>query len=80
MADDLPIIFQEQTKRIEALERLVAIRELLIPPDGKLVFDLKASDPPVEDGRVYYNSKLGIQVLIDLLGRSSRIYKPSWAE
>ncbi len=43
-------------KRIEALERSSQIKDVKIPTGGKLVANSESSDPPVENGKIYYNS------------------------
>ena len=54
--DDLVLLIQELQKKIEQLERLVDIKNLMIPADGKLVLDNRATDPTAENGRIYYNT------------------------
>ncbi len=46
-------------KRIEALERSSQIKDVKIPTGGKLVANSESSDPPVENGKVYYNTTSG---------------------
>jgi hypothetical protein len=54
--EEIVQIIKDLQTRVELLERLVDIKELVIPVDGKLVVDNRASDPPTEDGRIYYNT------------------------
>jgi hypothetical protein len=42
--------------RIDRLEKSNQVKNLTIPAGGKLVVDTESADPPVEDGRIYYNS------------------------
>ncbi len=43
-------------KRIAALERSSQIKNVKIPTGGKLVVNSESSDPPVENGKIYYNT------------------------
>jgi hypothetical protein len=54
--DNLIKIIRDLQRRLEELERQVVIRVLKIPADGKFVVDSQASDPAVENGRIYYNT------------------------
>jgi hypothetical protein len=54
--EEIVQIIKDLQSRVELLERLVDIKELVIPVDGKLIVDIRAFDPPAEDGRIYYNS------------------------
>jgi hypothetical protein len=54
--DELIRIIKDLQARIEILERASTIRKITIPTDGKLVVDSQASDPTVENGRIYYNT------------------------
>ncbi len=54
--DELVRIIKDLQARIEVLERASTVRKVTIPTDGKLVVDTQASDPPAQNGRIYYNS------------------------
>jgi len=54
--EEIVKILKDLQMRVELLERLVDIKNLVIPVDGKLIVDIRASDPTAEDGRIYYNS------------------------
>lgn len=56
--DELIAIFEKLEERIELLERLISLSKIIIPPEGKLVLDFQSSDPPPENGRIYYNTTL----------------------
>lgn len=43
-------------ERIQALERASQIKNVKIPTGGKIVVNSVASDPPVENGKIYYNT------------------------
>jgi len=43
-------------ERIQALERASQIKNVKIPAGGKIVVNSVASDPPVENGKIYYNT------------------------
>lgn len=48
-------IVRDLAKKVEDLQR-ARLTEVVIPTDGKFVVETRASDPPVENGRIYYNS------------------------
>lgn len=54
--DELVRIIKELQARVELLERATTIRKVTIPSDGKLAVDSQASDPSVQNGRIYYNT------------------------
>jgi hypothetical protein len=54
--EEIVQIIKDLQARVELLERLIDIKELVIPVDGKLIVDIRATDPSAEDGRIYYNS------------------------
>ncbi len=54
--DELIRIIKDLQGRIEILERASTLRKITIPSDGKIVIDSQASDPPAENGRIYYNT------------------------
>lgn len=56
--EELVALVQQLQRRIEELERLLDIRNVVIPADGKLVVESRASDPPAENGRIYYNTAI----------------------
>lgn len=56
--EELVLLIQTLQRRIEELERLLDIRNVVIPADGKLVVDLRASDPAPQKGRIYFNTTL----------------------
>lgn len=56
--DDLVKLIRNLQMRVEELERLLAIENVVVPSDGKLVVDSRASDPPAENGRIYYNTTI----------------------
>lgn len=56
--EELVLLIQTLQRRIEELERLLDIRNVVIPADGKLVVDLRASDPTAQKGRIYFNTTL----------------------
>lgn len=43
-------------ERVQALERASQIKNVKIPTGGKFVLNVESSDPPVENGKMYYNS------------------------
>lgn len=43
-------------ERIQALERASQIKNVKIPSGGKIVVNAESSDPPVENGKIYYNT------------------------
>lgn len=54
--EELVLIVQTLQRRVEELERLLDIRNVVIPADGKLVVESRASDPAAEKGRIYFNT------------------------
>lgn len=56
--EELVELVQELNRRIDQLERQLDLRNIVIPLDGKLVVDLKTSDPTAEKGRIYFNTTL----------------------
>lgn len=54
--EEFVAILENLEKRIEALERLVSLREITIPQGGKLVVNTETSDPTGENGQIIYNS------------------------
>lgn len=54
--DELIKIIQTMQDRIELLERANTITKVTIPSNGKLTVDSQTSDPPAENGRIYYNT------------------------
>ena len=54
--EEIALLLKELEKRIENLERLLENKEVIIPPDGKLVVDNRASDPTGSEGRIYMNT------------------------
>jgi len=54
--EELMQLIKDLTTRLEALERLLENREIILPPDGKLVVDNRATDPTGTNGRIYYNT------------------------
>ena len=54
--EELTKIINDLKARIELLERLVNLKNITIPDDGKIVVDKKAVDPAAENGRIYYNT------------------------
>lgn len=56
--EEIVELIQSLKDRIDQLERLVDIRNVVIPDDGKLIVDKRASDPLAEKGRIYFNTTL----------------------
>lgn len=56
---DIFEIIKKLEQRIQALERASQIKNITIPSGGKFVLDAEASDPPVQNGRMYYNTTSG---------------------
>lgn len=56
--EELVELVQELERRVDQLERLLALTEIVLPVNGKLVVDLRASDPPAQKGRIYFNTAL----------------------
>lgn len=56
--EELVLLVQTLQRRVEDLERLLDIRNVVIPDDGKLAVDKKSSDPIAEKGRIYFNTTL----------------------
>jgi len=56
--EELVLLVQTLERRIEELERLLDIRNVVIPTDGKLVVESRVSDPIAEKGRIYFNTTL----------------------
>lgn len=56
--EELLKLFFELKKRIEELERQIAIRKITVPTDGYLIVESRASDPTdgAANGRIYYNT------------------------
>ena len=54
--DEIVQIIKNLQSRIELLERASTVRKITIPSDGKLVVDSQSSDPPAQNGRIYYNT------------------------
>lgn len=54
--DELVEIIETLKKRVGLLERLVALKNITIPSDGKFVVDSQIADPSIENGRIYYNT------------------------
>ncbi len=52
-------LLSDLQKRVEALERASQIKDVKIPTGGKLVANTETADPPVENGKIYYNSATG---------------------
>jgi hypothetical protein len=48
--------FKELKSRLDSLERANQIKNIKIPTGGKFVVNAEASDPPVENGKIYYNT------------------------
>lgn len=57
--EELVQMIQSLERRIEALERFLDNKEVVIPSDGKLIVDNRASDPTGETGKIYYNTTSG---------------------
>lgn len=53
---DLLIYIKDLEKRVSALERASQIKNVKIPTGGKLVINAESADPPVENGKIYYNT------------------------
>jgi len=54
--DEIVSILKSLLARVETLERNQSLSEVVIPTGGKLVVDSLSSDPPAQDGRIYYNT------------------------
>lgn len=52
-------IIQNLTKRIDKLEKLLVLSKITVPQDGYLILDSQAADPPIVNGRIYYNTTTG---------------------
>lgn len=59
--EELLKLFFELKKRIEELERQIALRKITVPTDGYLIVESRASDPTegAVNGRIYYNTTAG---------------------
>ena len=53
---DIIAYIKQLEARVQALERTSQIKNITIPSGGKFVLDVLAADPPVQNGRMYYNS------------------------
>ncbi len=42
--------------RLDSLERANQVKNIKIPTGGKIVVNAEASDPPVQNGKIYYNT------------------------
>lgn len=49
-------LLQSFRKRLDKLERLISLTKISVPTDGWLVVDSQTADPPVDNGRIYYNT------------------------
>lgn len=49
-------IIQDIRRRLEGLEKQQSLTKITVPTDGYLVLDSQAIDPPVANGRMYYNT------------------------
>lgn len=56
LQEDIIQLIKKLEQRIEALERANQTKNIKIPSGGKFVVNTEISDPPVENGKVYYNS------------------------
>jgi hypothetical protein len=54
--EEFKLLLTDIARRLKALEAVRIIKNLVIPNDGKFVVDKRASDPAVEEGRIYYNT------------------------
>ena len=54
--EELVELVLELERRIDQLERQLALKDIVLPVDGKLVVDLRASDPTAQKGRIYFNT------------------------
>ncbi len=54
--EDLVKIIELLDNRIEVLERLVELKELVIPSDGKFVVDNRPTEPTGQSGRIFYDT------------------------
>lgn len=43
-------------KRVQSLERASQIKNVKIPTGGRIVVNSEAADPPVQNGKIYYNT------------------------
>ncbi len=53
---DIITYIKDLEQRIKSLEGASQIKSITIPSGGKFVLDVLAADPPVQNGRMYYNS------------------------
>lgn len=53
---DLLAYIASLEKRIQALEKANQVKNVKIPTGGKIVINAEASDPPVENGKIYFNT------------------------
>jgi hypothetical protein len=53
---DIFTILKDYLTRLDRLEKSNQAKNLKIPAGGKFVVDTETADPPVENGRIYYNS------------------------
>jgi hypothetical protein len=49
-------IIERLENRIEVLEKLIDLKELVIPVDGKLVVDNRPTEPTGQNGRIFYDT------------------------
>ena len=53
---DFLSILKSLERRVEILERTNQLIKITIPTGGKLVVNKETSDPPVNNGQIYYNT------------------------
>lgn len=56
--EELVKLVQELNRRIDQLERQLDLKNIVLPPDGQLIVDNRASDPVATKGRIYFNTTL----------------------
>ena len=53
---DIITLIKDLRDRVDSLERANQIKNIKIPSGGKFVVNSEVSDPPIENGKMYYNT------------------------
>ena len=54
--EELVEIIQMLEDRIDVLERLIALTDIVIPSEGKFVVDNRPTEPTGSNGRIFYDT------------------------
>ena len=57
--EELASLVKQLQQRIESLERQLDNKDVIIPTDGSLIVDNRATDPTGTPGRIYYSTTSG---------------------